>query len=345
MTSPIPRLALIFWGVILPALVLSSVTAQARDYSDLFARLDPSVVTIQTAEIVTGATGIGQRQGIGSGVLIDADGLIMTAAHVVHTADRVYVKFKTGEVARANVVSSVRNADVALLKVSRLPKNAKVAKLGDADLVRVGQEALAIGAPLGIEHSLSIGHVSGKQKRPVVAGGDQLELIQTDAAINKGNSGGPLFNTAGEVIGIVSHILSQSGGSIGIGFAVSINAAQRILLERSPFWSGFEGEVLTPQLAKILNVPQGGGLLVQRVLPDSAAGRAGLKGGTTRATLFGKPVWLGGDVILAIQGIPCTGPHDFDEIRTALNTLRPNESIEMSVLRQGTIVTVKLQNS
>ena len=324
-------------------LIALATVVQAQDYSALFERLDPTVVTIQTVEVVGGKQGISQQQGVGSGVLIDAKGLIMTAAHVVHAADRVFVKFVGGEVKRAQVVSSVPGGDVALLKVGSVPASATVAELDDSDGVKVGQEAIVIGAPLGIEHSLSIGHVSGKVTRSLVAGGVPLKLIQTDAAINKGNSGGPLFNTKGKVIGIVSHILSQGGGSDGIGFAVSINAAKRILLDSSPFWTGFEGEMLTPELARMLNVPQGSGLLVQRVLADSIAGKAGLRGGQFKVSILGRKIWIGGDVILEIHNIACTQPHNFDRIRKVLKGLEKGASVNIKVLRAGKVKELQLQ--
>jgi len=150
--------------------------------------------------------------------------------------------------------------------------------MGSSDAVKIGSVSLVIGAPLGVEHSLSIGHISGKATRPTVAGGTPLRLIQTDAAINPGNSGGPLFSDQGEVIGIVSHILSKGGGSDGIGFAIAIDEAKTILLEGTPFWTGFEGQAIPPQIAKIFNVSQASGILVERVLSGSLADKAGLKG-------------------------------------------------------------------
>jgi serine protease Do len=318
-------------------------TAYGNDFSALFARIDRSVVTIQTSEIVGNQKGIRQRQGIGSGVLIDATGLIMTSAHVVHSADYVQVKFVGGEVSAANVVTSVAGGDVALLKVGRVPDSAQMAKLGNSDKVKVGQEAIIIGAPMGVEHSLSLGHVSGKVTRRLVAGGAALQLIQTDAAVSRGNSGGPMFNSDGEVIGIVSHILRRSGGSNGIGFAVSINAAKKFLLDGSPFWTGFEGKRLTPMLARLLNVSQGSGLLVQRVLPGSMAGRAGLIGGKIKVSILGRDIWIGGDVILEIENVVCVAPHDFDEIRATLRTLKQGDAIHLKVLRAGKIVDIRMK--
>jgi len=170
---------------------LFATPTSAQDFSGLFERIDPSVVTIRTQETVGG--GAQQKGGIGSGVIIDDSGLIMTAAHVVHTADKIFVKFVGGETVTAEVVSSVRGADLALLKVEHIPASGSVAQMGTSDTVKTGSISLVVGAPLGVEHSLSIGHISGKATRPTISGGTPLRLIQTDASINPGNSGGPLF--------------------------------------------------------------------------------------------------------------------------------------------------------
>ena len=315
----------------------------AQDFSGLFETIDPSVVTIQTQELVGSKRGLQQQGGIGAGVIIDDKGLIMTAAHVVHTADKIQVKFVGGETVTAQVVSSVRGADLALLKVESLPSSAAVAKMGISDQVKTGSIGIVIGAPLGVEHSLSIGHISGKATRPTIAGGAPLRLIQTDASINHGNSGGPLFNDQGEVIGIVSHILSESGGSDGIGFAIAIDEAKTVLLEGTPFWTGFEGQVLQPPIAKIFNVAQNSGILVERVLAGSLADKAGLKGGQVKAEILGQSLWVGGDIILEIQGTVCKTSHDVCSIRETIDTLEPGEEVTMKVLRGGEIVELAVQ--
>ena len=261
----------------------------------------------------------------------------------MHTADRIQIKFVGGETIPAQVVSSVQGADVALLKVEKLPSSAVVANMGDSGAVKTGSISLVIGAPLGVEHSLSIGHISGKASRPLIAGGAALRLIQTDAAINHGNSGGPMFNDKGEVIGIVSHILSESGGSVGIGFAVAINEAKTILLDGTPFWTGFEGRMLPPAVAKMFNVTQNSGLLVERVLSGSLADKAGLKGGQAKIELLGQDLWIGGDIILEIQNTACESPHDFATIRQSIDSLQPGDKVTMKVLRGGKAVELTVE--
>jgi len=296
-------------------LVLSLLTTfimNSQDFSDLYEKLNPSVVTILTTETVFSNGGISQGSGLGSGVLIDKKGFVMTAAHVVGSAETIKIKTFDGQVIEADVISSVAPADVALLKLKKVPKNITISELGDSNLVKTGDQALVIGAPFGIEHSLSIGHISGRQKRGMMLSGQEMEFLQTDAAINTGNSGGPIFNTEGKVIGIVSSIMTKTGGFDGIGFAAAINPAKEILFESSPFWTGFEGLFINEQLTSVFNIPAKGGMLVQRVVSNSAADKAGLKGGWLKANILGSEIWVGGDVILSIEHTSCDTPHNLN---------------------------------
>src|SRR2546428_13848763 len=197
--------------------------------------------------------------GLGSGVLISPDGKILTAAPVVQTADAIEVEFLTGEPLRAPVLSSEPSADVALLQLEKAPRGPFVAKIGDSDSVEIGAPVFVVGAPLGASHTLTVGYISARRKpNATLSGMSRAEFFQTDAAINQGNSGGPLFNMQGEVIGIVSYILSHSGGSEGLGFAVTSKVARQ-LLEQKSFWSGVSGYMLSGDLAQGFNVPPPGG--------------------------------------------------------------------------------------
>jgi len=203
----------------------------------------------------------------------------------------------------------------------------------------IGEQVLVIGAPFGLEYSLSIGHISGRHTKPLVAGGaSELEFFQTDAAINQGNSGGPMFNMKGEVIGIVSFILSNDGNFSGLSFAASINMAKQILLQNPSIWSGFEGLYLNSEIAGVFNVPQPYGILVQRVVEGSMADRIGLRAGKYKAVIGGQDVWIGGDIILEIQGTSCEAPHSFDKIKIDLETLGKDAPFSMKVLRAGKII-------
>ncbi len=328
------------------SLILSAsmilTSARSQDLSKLYETLNPSVVVIHTLQVEPSPFGEDHKKGLGSGVLVDEEGLILTASHVVHTANAIIVEFLDGQKIEAEVVTTAPSADIALIKLMRKPLNPTVAKMGNSDLVKIGEQVFVIGAPLGLVHSLSSGHISGRHQRELIVGGSsKMEFLQTDAAINQGNSGGPMFNLSGEVIGIVSFILSKDGSYSGLGFAASMNMTQEILMKGTPFWSGFEGIYLSKETAQIFNVPQQSGILVQRVVSDSPADRIGLKGGKYKATIAGKEVWIGGDIILEIQGTSCDTPHNFDLIKDEIENLVPEVPFVIMVLRGGQIIELK----
>ena len=164
----------------------------------------------------------------------------------------------------------------------------------------------------------------------------RAEYFQTDAAINPGNSGGPMFNMKGEVIGLVSYNLSQTGGSEGLGFAITSKVASEFMLEEKSFWSGVNGYLLSGDLAQVFNVPPPGlGLLVQRIAAGSPAQQIGLKAGTIRAAIGDEELIVGGDIILAIQGIPLTQPSDLVTARQKLAEMHPGDQATVTVLRGG----------
>ena len=212
--------------------ILPSTNVLGQTISDLFQQVEPAVVVIRTVERETSAD---PRQSVsfrslGSGVLVSGDGRVLTASHVVQAADRVGVEFSTGHVSLARVLASVPSADIAVLQLQDPPPDVEPAVLADSDEMRIGEEVIVIGAPYGIARTLTVGHLSGR-RAPGEVDNDQMmtaEFFQTDAAINTGNSGGPMLNLRGEVIGIVSHILTQGGGFEGLGFAVTSNSAQHL---------------------------------------------------------------------------------------------------------------------
>src|SRR4030095_12089046 len=237
--------------VFLPSLLMMAVytTAPAQQLRDAFRKVNQSVVTVRTKRVdvarVPGQV-MSITDGLGSGVLISNDGKVLTAAHVVQTADAALVEFPDGQASIARVIASDVGADVALLQLQQPPKNISPAALGDSDKVEVGDQIFVIGAPYGISQTLTAGHVSGR-RRLDKDGETQpyLEFLQTDAAVNGGNSGSPMFDMNGQVVGIVSTIMSQSGGSEGLAFATAANTAKRFLLDRKPFWSGIDGVLVT----------------------------------------------------------------------------------------------------
>ena len=328
---------------VLLVILLMFVTefASAADYRKLFKEADESVVVIYTIERqVAGQTGQGEVSlpGLGSGFLVDNKGHVMTAAHVVQTADLVEVEFADGTKVTAAVVASDPVKDVALLKLDKMPDRVKPAKLADSDEVSIGEEVFVIGAPYGLSHTLTVGHISGRHGDDGgYMGQIQAETFQTDAAINQGNSGGPMFNLRGEVIGIVSHIRSKSGGSEGLGFAVTSNAAVEALLEHPMSWSGMTGILLTGPLADALNVPQESGYLIQKIASNSPAQRIGFRSSRIPANIGGQDLLIGGDIILSVGGVKVS-PDMTAEFRGVMARTEEKTSVLISVLREGKVI-------
>jgi len=322
--------------LIIAALSLTWNSGPAQELISLFQSVNPAVVVIHTVERATSANG-GQvsAEGLGSGVLM-GDRQIMTAAHVVQTADLVEVEFTTGQRIYASVVSSDPLSDVALLELEEEPQDVQPVELGDSDDVDIGSEIFIVGAPLGLSHSLTVGHISARRD-----GSDSgimsadVELFQTDAAINRGNSGGPMFNMDGDVIGIVSYILSESGGFEGLGFVITSNTAERVLLQERAFWSGLTGFVVEGALAQILNVPENAGYMVQQVASNSPADQAGLRPSSVPAEILGREIQLGGDIILAIDDIMINTPGYQDRVAERLAGLLVGERLTIEILRSG----------
>jgi S1-C subfamily serine protease len=316
--------------------------AGAQAVGDLFRLINPSVVVIRAkGRDVEGPGGLTRFNETGSGVLISADGKIMTAAHVVQSMDEINVEFLRGETVPARVISSEPAADLSLLQLTRVPAGVKVARLADSDTVRVGDQVMIVGAPYGLSHSMSMGWISARWPANSVYRAMPLaEFLQTDATINTGNSGGPMFNMAGEVIGIVSHNISKSGGSEGLGFVVTINT-KRLLLEQPNFWSGLEGHLISGPIAQILNVPQPTGYLVKSVARGSAGDAIGLRGGTVLATIMDEELVAGGDIILKVQGIPVGEVTDHRRVRDIVESLPPGTEFTMTILRLGNVIELK----
>jgi serine protease Do len=320
----------------------ATVPPASGSLSHVFKRVDPAVVVIRTSEHVAAAApgaqsgGVMNVAGVGSGVLVSADGKVVTAAHVVQTADTVDVEFTNGLVVKARIVASDIAADVALLQLDEVPPHIAPARFGDSDKTEVGDQVFIVGAPLGITHTLTVGHVSARrQPKATSAGLVATELLQTDAAINPGNSGGPMFNMNGDVIGIVSQMVSVSGGSEGLGFVVTSNMARRLLLEERSVWHGLDGYLVTNEIAHSFNLPTGG-LLVQRVAHGSPAERLGLRGGRYGIAIGDEQLLIGGDVIIVVEGIALTEPDAYERVRRRLLELRASgEVMHLTLMRDG----------
>jgi S1-C subfamily serine protease len=309
----------------------------------VFQRVTGSVVVVRAKgrDLVaqSGTSVLVKFNEVGSGVLVSADGKVLTAAHVVQIADEITVEFLGGESVAARVLASETRADLALLQLARVPAGVQPAQLGDSGRMQIGEQVLVIGAPYGIAHTLTVGYLSARHKPfTIFAEMPLAEFLQTDAAINQGNSGGPMFNMQGEVIGIVSHIISKSGGFEGLGFVVSSNMARQLMLEKRPFWSGITWFRVSGDLAEYLNLPQPFGLLVEEVAKNSPAEAIGLRPSRVVAKLEGKDVPLGGDIVLAAMGIPLDNEASFDKVRERQAQLHSGDEMTFRVLRAGRVI-------
>lgn len=279
-------------------------------------------------------------EGAGSGFVIDARGYILTNYHVVQQAQTVEVTLGDKSRYQAKFVGGDSRNDVALLKVEPGGKKLTALPLADSSALQVGQRVLAIGNPFGFQSTLTTGIISAIGR--TVQTSEQTfidEAIQTDAAINRGNSGGPLLNSHGEVIGINSAIYSPTGTTAGIGFAIPINTAKRIaqdLINEGRVRRAFLGvEYLVPLgmwtgLSKALGLPVNDGLLIQRVVPGSPAQRAGLRGGERRVAIGMQYMLTGGDVIVAVNGQKVSQAVD---LTLALNRKRPGDTVTVTIYR------------
>jgi S1-C subfamily serine protease len=302
------------------------------------------------------------RAGQGSGFVVSSDGLILTNAHVVTTAGQgqgttvpartVYIEFSDGDRVTAKVVGVDLFDDVALLRIDPKLHRLDPVPLGDSSRVVVGEPVAAIGSPFGNTDSLSVGVVSAIRRSipSLTTNYDLVDAIQTDAPINHGNSGGPLFDARGRVIGINAQIRSSgtASGFEGVGFAVPIDSAKRSLDQLLKTggvryaYVGIKTEDLTPAIAKKFGYAASRGALVDVVNSGTAADRAGLKAGTREAVYEGLVVKVGGDAIVAINGIPVTGAQDV--VRIVTTRLVPGETARFTVVRgqQRRIVNVTL---
>ena len=285
-------------------------------------------------------------QGSGSGSIVDTKGHILTNHHVVANAQKLEVTLADGSKWPAKLVGSDPDDDLAVIKIDAPKEKLKVIPMGDSKNLRIGQKVLAIGNPFGLERTLTTGIVSslGRTIRSEV--GTLIEdVIQTDAAINPGNSGGPLLNSDGEIIGINSAILSPSGGSVGIGFAIPVNTAKRVIPEliskgyvTYPY-IGATIQSLIPEMAKFLKLKIERGAMISEVVKGGPAEKAGLKGGNQRVQVGNMIVLVGGDIVVkADQKEVKTN----DELIHYIREKKPGDMILLKVFRKDNFIDVKV---
>jgi serine protease Do len=259
-----------------------------------------------------------KQRSLGSGFFIDKEGYIVTNNHVIENADEIKVKLKNGKEYDAEIVGRDAKTDIALIKVESW-EGSQAVKLGDSDILKVGEWVVAIGSPFGLEHTVTAGIVSAKGR--VIGSGPYDDFIQTDASINPGNSGGPLLNMKGEVVGINTAIFSRSGGNVGIGFAIPISMARGIIdqLKASGTvtrgWLGVSIQDLTPELAEYYGVKDGKGALVGEVFEGDPADKAGIKPKDVITEVDGEKIEDSRDLSQKIAGIPVGGKITLKGIR------------------------------
>ncbi len=285
-------------------------------------------------------------QGSGSGSIIDAKGHILTNHHVVANAQKLEVTFGDGSKWPAKLVGSDPDSDLAVIKIDAPKEKLKVIAMGDSKNLKIGQKVLAIGNPFGLQRTLTTGIVSSVGRTIRSDSGTLIEdVIQTDAAINPGNSGGPLLNSDGEIIGINSAILSPSGGNVGIGFAVPVNSAKRVIPELLSKgyvtypWIGATIQSLIPEMAKYLKLKIEKGAMIAEVVKGGPADKAGLKGGNQKIQVGNTIATVGGDIVVKAD------QHEVktnDELIHYIREKKPGDTIALKVYRKTDLVDVKV---
>lgn len=286
-------------------------------------------------------------EGAGSGFLIDTKGHILTNYHVVAGAQTIQVTLGDQSRYIAKFIGADRRNDIALIQINARGRKLTALPLGDSTHLLVGERVLAIGNPFGFQSTLTTGVISSLGRTVQTDENTFIdEAIQTDAAINRGNSGGPLLNTHGQVIGINSAIFSPSGTTAGIGFAIPINTAKRVAQElitngRVVHASlGVSGRPIWPGLAQALNLGVDQGIMIESVTPDGPAAKAGIRGGN-RVVLAGlQQLRVGGDILVGINGKPVTDQNDFTLL---LNRAQPGDVVTLAIVRNGRKMDVRVK--
>ena len=333
---------------ILLAVALSLFTLQAcavNSVQKLFKNVNPAVVELHVQALADPKVGqVAYKQqtagSLGSGALVSKEGRILTAAHVVDKATAIEVEFADGSKTTGHVVWVEPLIDLAMIQAAKVPSDIEPLALAESASYDVGERVVIIGAPFGVSHSLSVGYLSGIRDGKEIPGSTLVpRLLQTDASINVGNSGGPMFNLKGEIIGIVSHILSKSGGSNGLGFVVSVDTIRAVIDSDPGTFSGFIPFLLNEKQSYALNNAAGHGALIQHVIPGTLADRLGFKGGDISVVIGHTPVLLGGDILLSVAGQKISDLESAVKLKHKFSSLEKGERIAFKYLRDGEVKT------
>ncbi len=342
----------------LPAAIIDAAEAEQLLLTDIYQRVSPSVVNIEA--VASAAEGGGRSTRRGSGFVYDRAGHIITNAHLVSEADSLRVTLRNAYVLAAKLVGADGYSDLAVLRIEAAPDRLEPVRIGESAGVQVGQRAIAIGNPFGLNSSMTAGIISGLGRTlpsaelinvVEMAGFNNPSIIQIDAAIHPGSSGGPLLDSQGRVIGITTAIRSDSGQFQGVGFAVPADTMRRVIPEliaqgRVEYaWMGIsvmreDGGFGAAGLSAALDLPVGRGVLLRGVSEGSPAHQAGLRGGDKLVELRGEQVCAGGDMIIAINGHHFT---NLDALVTYLvQNVRPGDEVELLVIREKQTMDVTL---
>lgn len=336
-----------------PSTGSATAAGQGMSINEIYERAAPGVVRINATTKSTAATdpfqvdpffgsplpSVPQQEALGSGFVIDKAGHIVTNFHVVQGADEVTVSFSNRDTVKAEIVGVDPSTDLAVLRVEASASALTPLRLGDSDRVKVGDQVVAIGNPFGLDRTATAGIVSALQRLITAPNRFTIDhVIQTDAPINRGNSGGPLLNMRGEVIGVNTQIETgnASSGNVGIGFAVPSNTVKDVVAQIlrtgrvDHAYLGILGRAITPELAKSFRLPTEDGVLIEDVRPGSGAAKAKLKEGDTQVVVAGETYVLGGDIIVSLNGKPITS---IEELREAIAAHEPGDRVTLGVYR------------
>jgi len=306
--------------------------ACTESLASLYERVSPSVVSIQATKINKAKPQRRFETVVGSGVVIERDGHVLTNAHVVDGAASLSVTLDSGSRTPARVLGMDTVTDLALLRIEA-PSPLPAARLGDSSALHVGDEVVAIGNPMGLEQTMTRGIVSGLNR--ILPGLAEQPMIQTDAPINPGNSGGPLLDRCGAVVGINTFISEEANS---IGFALPINAGKAILRDLRETgrvirpWLGLQGREIDSQVTSVLRLPLSPGYLIEVVYDGSPADRAGVRGGSLSVVVQGEEYLVGGDILTAIEGTPVRTHQDY---LAKVKTFKPGQRMRITILRDG----------
>ena len=317
--------------------ISSAFLGDEENTIDIYQRVNASVVNI-TSIAVTYDFFLNPipSEATGSGSIIDKKGYILTNNHVIRDSERLEVTLADGSKWPGELVGTDPQTDLSVIKINAPPDRLTVIPIGSSDGLRPGQKVLAIGNPFGLERTLTSGIISSIRKSIRAGDLEMDEVIQIDAAINPGNSGGPLLNSDGKMIGINTAIFTPSGGSVGIGFAIPINTAKRILNELitkgyvAYAWLGIDTQTLLPEFAQALSLPVRRGVLVTRVVRGGPAAQAGIRGGTQRVEVGNAILVVGGDILVSVDGEKVESAEDFHQI---MKTKRPGDRVHLVLWR------------